>query len=189
MLSARRILSSTSSCMRLTAAVRLVGSSGCSRQLSSNAATTPKREPRRYGVKTNALKNNTFKTCMNKLYRTSHPDILTASFPQLASVNSESYQVLNDILGTIKEVNSYPVKMQQTIPIYVKKEGTNVPVKIDLVIKTPGGDCRKVFQRAFEQFFVAAGILQRKEKFDWGTEYFPNEVGTVKSPSDAPGQQ
>jgi len=123
---------------------------------------------------------------MNKLYRSSHPDILTASHPKLAAVNSESYQVLNDILGTIKEVNSYPPKIMQTIPFYVKTAGSKSPIKIDLLINTPGGDCRKVFQRTFEQFFVTAGILKKQEKFDWGTDYFPNEVGTISAPSDAP---
>jgi hypothetical protein len=123
---------------------------------------------------------------MNKLYRSSHPDTLTAAFPKLASVNGESYQVLNDVLGTIKVVNSYPPKMQKTIPFYVKMEGKSTPTKVDLVINAPGGDCRKVFQRSFHQFFVSAGILNKFEKFDWGTEYFPNEVGNADAPSNAP---
>ena len=132
--------------------------------------------PNRYGGSFAAKSTPTFKSLLMKFYRVSHPDVLSSTFPKEATVNSNSLQVLNNVLGIIKQCNTYPPKTTQVIPFYVSIKGNDKPIKIDLIINTPGGDCRKVLQKSFEKFFTTAGILEKFGKFDWGTDYFPNEV-------------
>ena len=135
-----------------------------------------------YNVKINSNSNPTFKKLLLTLYKSAHPDTMRGQHPKEASINDTSWQILNDIITTIKKVNTYPPKGQQTIPFYVKKD--DKLLKIDLILNTPGGDCRKVLQKSFHSFFVTSGFLKKYEKFHWGTEYFPNEAGQVLDNKD-----
>lgn len=142
-----------------------------------------------------------FNDLLRQLYRQCHPDVLRAVRPQYADVNDQSIQVLNGILSTIKEPNSYPPRMVQTIPFYMKRlpsqpapataaAGAPAAVaagassvgavddgfqRVDMRLKTAGGECRRQFTKAMHDFFVASGMMQPGDSFKWSAEYFPLE--------------
>lgn len=167
---------------------------GCSRGLAVlRVASTCSSSalPRHFGSRGSAFGKNRqgtkfapppkiqFKTLLLKFYRIAHPDTMRASFPKCANVNDSSFQVLNGILDSVKTFNSYPARMQQSVNFYVKVNGSAEPQPVQLQINTPGGDCRKVFQRSFQHFFTNVGVLEPYASFEWGEEYFPNEQGTI----------
>jgi hypothetical protein len=117
-----------------------------------------------------------FAGLLRQFYRQSHPDLLRASHAEFADINDQSWQTLNGILSTIKEVNSYPPRMTKTIPFYLRAANTESGLKhIELTVRTGGGDCKKQLTVTMQDFFVASGI-SADGKFTWGKEYFPLEV-------------
>eukprot|EP01041_Mallomonas_annulata_P004440 gene4440-8849_t len=111
-----------------------------------------------------------FKSLLWKLYRTAHPDLVRPVSSEKADINDTSMQKLNGILSTIKCYNEYPAAIISEIPFYLKSSDNEFQ-RIDLKIKTAGGDCRHQLAASFEQFFSKAGI--HNGMFTWGTEYFP----------------
>ena len=129
-----------------------------------------------------------FAGLLRQFYRQSHPDLLRASHNQQAEVNDQSWQTLNGILSTIKEVNSYPPRMSKNIPFYIRSsekdaEGMIVLKHVELRIRTAGGECKKQLTVTLQDFFVTSGISS-DGKFSWGKEYFPLSIadsnGAVK---------
>ena len=110
-------------------------------------------------------------TSLRNLYKRSHPDILRSTNAEYAQVNSDSMQILNGILSTVKKANSYPPATHKDIPFYVKvtmnnNSGSNynsnnsdeqVVQRHLLCIRTAGGDCKKQLKISLEQFFVGCG--------------------------------
>eukprot|EP01036_Dinobryon_divergens_P034073 gene34073-44024_t len=106
-------------------------------------------------------------TSLRALYKRSHPDILRSTNTEYAQVNSDSMQVLNGILSTVKKANTYPPATHKDIPFYVKSANNNssdsnnsteqVVQKHLLCIRTAGGDCKKQLKNSLEQFFVSCG--------------------------------
>lgn len=117
-----------------------------------------------------------FQHLLRQLYKKSHPDLLRASNPDFAEINDTSMQLLNGLLSTIKVYNENPTAMVKAIPFYVRN-GQTID-KIDLKIRTCGGDSRRSLTNSFEDFFFNAQIIDSKvEKgkvpFIWGKDYFP----------------
>lgn len=117
-----------------------------------------------------------FAGLLRQFYKLSHPDLLRASNSQLADINDQSWQTLNNVLSTIKTVNTYPPRMKRSIPFYIRSKDAESGYKpIILTISTGGGDCKKQFGATMRKFFVDAGI-SKDGMFSWGKEYFPTEV-------------
>mmetsp|Transcript_26374 Transcript_26374/g.26622 ORF Transcript_26374/g.26622 Transcript_26374/m.26622 type:complete len:176 (-) Transcript_26374:177-704(-) len=122
-----------------------------------------------------------FKTLLWKFYRSVHPDLIRSSSKEKADINDVSMQKLNGILSTVKNYNEYPHAVNSELPFYFKFSSNEVEsmdasdklCKIDLFIKTAGGDCRHQLAASFETFFSKAGI--HDGKFSWGNDYFPTE--------------
>ena len=109
---------------------------------------------------------------LRSLYMRAHPDVIRHSQPDLADVNNASMQVLNGVLSTLKVHNSYPPRLNQTIPFHVK---TNDSIKsFELKLVTAGGDSKRQLTESFAVFFREIGVLQGKD-FRWDREYFPEE--------------
>jgi hypothetical protein len=130
-----------------------------------------------------------FAGLLRQFYKKTHPDLLRAAQPVYADVNDISWQTLNGILSTIKESNSYPPRMIQDIPFYLRApppdQGTFICAQLQ--IRTDGGDCRKKFTLTLQQFFVASGI-SADGRFHWGAEYFPLPTGSQAPGASQPGQ-
>jgi hypothetical protein len=121
-----------------------------------------------------------FHHLLRQLYKKSHPDLLRASNPDFADINDASMQILNGILSSIKVYNEYPPQIVKTIPFHVRNAGKID--RIDLKIKTAGGDCRRSLTSSFENFFIDTGIIDSniekgKDSFVWGKDYFPKIEG------------
>lgn len=123
-----------------------------------------------------------FSTLLRKFYRQTHPDLLRASHPSCADINDKSWQVLNGILSTLKECNSFPPRMIQSIPFYMRVIETehadsrihNDMSCLELNIVTGGGDCKKQLTKTMQQFFQTSKI-SLDGKFEWDKAYFPLE--------------
>lgn len=123
-----------------------------------------------------------FSTLLRKFYRQTHPDLLRASHPSCADINDKSWQVLNGVLSTLKECNSYPPRMIQSIPFYMRVIETehadsrihNGMSCLELNIVTGGGDCKKQLTKTMQQFFQTSKISS-DGKFEWDRAYFPLE--------------
>jgi len=123
-----------------------------------------------------------FSALLRKFYRQTHPDLLRASHPRCAEINDKSWQVLNGILSTLKERNSYPPRMIQSIPFYMRVIETehadshihNDMSCLELNIVTGGGDCKKQLTKTMQQFFLTSKI-SLDGKFEWDRAYFPLE--------------
>jgi len=129
----------------------------------------------RYNAKakqSNKVLASNINVLLRQFYKQTHPDILRSSNSQYADSNSDSMQVLNGILTTIKGVNQYPQRMYTEIPFFVKSNDGTIN-KVSLVIRTAGGDCRKQLTSAFEQLFTQCGLLKSGDKFIWTKEFFP----------------
>ena len=106
-------------------------------------------------------------TSLRSLYKSSHPDILRSTNTEYAQVNSDSMQILNGILSTVKKANSYPPATHKDIPFYVKiannvnndssNSSEEIVQKHILCIRTAGGDCKKQLRISLEQFFISCG--------------------------------
>jgi len=124
-----------------------------------------------------------FSALLRKFYRQTHPDLLRATHPSYADINDKSWQVLNGILSTVKECNSYPPRTTKSIPFYMKGKGTehhstnhkhDEMLCLELTIVTGGGDCKRQFTKTLQHFFVASEI-STDGRFIWDKEYFPIE--------------
>jgi hypothetical protein len=111
---------------------------------------------------------------LRNLYKRSHPDLLRHAHPDLASINDQSMQILNGILSTVKNPNTFPPQMIKDIPFHVKVSPHNQIEEHVLRIRTGGGDCRKHLTDIFQQFFVETKI-SADGKFNWGKDYFPKQ--------------
>lgn len=156
------------------------------------------------GAPDSALKPPKFADLMRTIYKRAHPDLLRAKYPKEAENNSDSLQVINSILTTIKSFNSFPPQIVKQIPLVLLPEGGNGDkelVYVRLSIKTAGGECRNSLTSSFTDLFLQAGLLDQnvenrvdnrklkgKKKgkkakkaplslFEWNAEYFP-EVPT-----------
>jgi hypothetical protein len=117
---------------------------------------------------------------LRTLYMRSHPDIIRHSEPGYADINSESMQLLNGVLSTLKEPNQYPPRISQVIPFYCKSNETIVLHELKLI--GSGGDSKRQLTDTFSQFFKEIGILDTKD-FTWDKEYFPEgEATNSKAP-------
>lgn len=83
-----------------------------------------------------------FQSLLRALYKKVHPDLLRSNYPEQAAVNESSMQIMNGLLSTLKEVNSYPPQGVKQIPFYVRKSTGSLDF-IEFTLKTTGGDCRK----------------------------------------------
>lgn len=148
---------------------------------------------KRYKVDKNFRANNTiidknndeqlpqFSNLLRQFYRRSHPDVLRSLNVEYADINDQSWQLLNGILSTLKESNTYPPRMIKTIPFYIiNKENQTGFECIELNIKTDGGDCKKKITTTLQDFFIASKI-SIDGKFHWGKEYFPVESVSISS--------
>ena len=111
-----------------------------------------------------------FSSLLRQLYKRAHPDVLRSANPELASYNDDSMQTLNGILSTIKTYNEYPAQIIKTIPFHLKTNDGRLE-RVDLRIRTAGGDCKRQLTVSFSEFFVEAGIYS--EPFTWPKDYFP----------------
>lgn len=137
---------------------------------------------RNRGTRGNSINAIDVNASLRQFYKRSHPDVLRSSNPHYADVNSESMQVLNGILSTVKVVNSYPPRTVLDIPFYVKMDTNNQIEKHQLSIRTGGGECKKQLKASLEQFFLGCGILKRGDVLAWSKEYFP--INVEGSPED-----
>lgn len=125
-----------------------------------------------------------FAGLLRQFYKQSHPDLIRPTHAHLAVVNDNSWQTLNGILSTVKEVNTYPPRMTKTMPFYVRSKDVPGGFKqVELTIRTAGGDCKKQLTTTMEEFFIASGI-SADGKFVWGKEYFPLETVGAKAEED-----
>mmetsp|Transcript_55165 Transcript_55165/g.108959 ORF Transcript_55165/g.108959 Transcript_55165/m.108959 type:complete len:175 (+) Transcript_55165:56-580(+) len=152
----------------------------CSRQITrsmANAALYRKSgKSTSKGPKIRAVEMPKFAELLRKFYKLTHPDLLRASSPELADINDQSWQTLNNVLSTIKTVNAYPPRMKQSIPFHMRSQESDSGYKpVVLTISTGGGDCKKQFGVTMKNFFKASGISP-DGNFIWGKEYFPTEV-------------
>ena len=152
--------------------------------LSASSFSTRKKRTfqNRFGAGNNNQEEDIpqFAGLLRQFYKQSHPDLLRASHTEYADLNDQSWQMLNGILSTIKEVNSYPPRMSKVIPFYMKsKEEPTGLKKVELRLRTGGGDCKKQFTVTLQDFFVESGI-SADGKFVWGKEYFPSEMFGAK---------
>jgi hypothetical protein len=113
-----------------------------------------------------------FNDLLKSFYKKSHPDILRSVNSEFAVHNDNAYQQLNEVLSAIKDINTFPPQLHKSIHFHIKSDGNNI-TKVELLIRTGGGDCRKSLTTSFETFFMNAGI--NKGKFAWGNIYFPVE--------------
>lgn len=111
-----------------------------------------------------------FQDLLRSLYKKAHPDLLRSSNPEMADTNDKSFQVLNGVISTIKTYNEYPPQMIRSIPFHLKRTDGSY-TKVELSIRTAGGDCRKSLANSFELFFRDAGICN--SRFAWGKDFFP----------------
>jgi len=111
---------------------------------------------------------------LRSLFKRSHPDLLRHAHPDLAAINDQSIQILNGILSTIKDPNSYPPQMIKDIPLHVRFPPQNHIEEHVLKIRTGGGDCKKHLTEIFQNFFVETKISP-DGKFIWGKDYFPKQ--------------
>jgi hypothetical protein len=125
-----------------------------------------------------------FNILLRQLYMKTHPDILRSLNKDMADVNEESMQVLNNILTTIKSTE-YPPKMIKSLPFYIKNEiSESLPSNskesmklVHLNIRTAGGECRKSVTKSFHVFFQEIGLLTNKNSsIIFTKEYFPVEI-------------
>lgn len=124
------------------------------------------------GVSSQQADTPLFSNLIREFYKRSHPDILRSDYPDHATINMESMQVLNGVLSTIKEESQYPPRMLQNVTFFIRSQNKTVE-KHELRILTAGGDCRKQLSLSFELFFQQTGILPNKRKFRWDKDYFP----------------
>ncbi len=87
-------------------------------------------------------------------------------------MNDNSFQIVNNLLSTIKQANTYPPAMVKKIPFYIRDGNTKTIVQHDLTLKAAGGDCRYLFIKCFSEFFRNIGIMTAVE-FSWNKDYFP----------------
>jgi hypothetical protein len=146
-------------------------------------STRPSRKssPRGYkGSKENLSELPQFSDLLRQFYRQSHPDLLRATHAEHATVNDDSWQVLNGILSTIKERDSYPPQMNKAVPFFLRTKDAETGIKrVELKIRTAGGCCKKQLATTMENFFVESGIAA-DGKFIWGKEYFPTAIAGEK---------
>jgi hypothetical protein len=110
-----------------------------------------------------------FSDLMRDLYKKGHPDVLRSIDKEKADINDQSFQILNNIITTIK-TPGYPPMMVKTIPFHLKTtKGTK---STNLHVKTAGGECKRQLSASFEEFFITSGI-NPTGKFRWGNEHFP----------------
>ena len=122
-----------------------------------------------------------FSFLLRQLYRRAHPDLLRASDPLLANDNDESMQTLNGIITTIKTYNEYPAQIHKNITFHLKSNTDKRVERVDLLLHTAGGDCKRQLTVSFEEFFLRSGILinpreDGKDLFVWNKDYFPVEA-------------
>ena len=138
----------------------------------------------RYGQATPEAELPQFSGLLRQFYKQTHPDLLRATHNEFADVNDQSWQTLNGILSTCKEMNSFPPRMTKSIPFYMRSSAEESGFRqINLRIKTAGGDCRKQLTVTLSDFFVESGISE-DGKFVWGKDYFPSEVSGRKVEED-----
>jgi len=164
----------------------------CSKTLTANISSKARNKERREHQRNNTTIEHDnpdssslpeFQHLLRQLYRKSHPDLLRASHPDFAVINDTSMQLLNGLLSTIKVYNENPKAMVKSIPFHVRND--QIIEKIDLKIRTSGGDCKRALTASFEEFFVNAQIIDSKvakgkEPFIWGKDYFPTELAENK---------
>lgn len=125
-----------------------------------------------------------FAGLLRQFYKQTHPDLLRATHNEFADVNDQSWQTLNGILSTCKELNSFPPRMTKSIPFYMRSKTEESGFRqIHLRIKTAGGDCRKQLTVTLSDFFVESGISE-DGRFVWGKDYFPSEISGQKVEED-----
>ena len=114
-----------------------------------------------------------FPTLLRNFYKKVHPDLLRAQSPMEAEVNDSSMKELNGVLSSIKVYNEHPPAMVKNIAFYVKgSSGGSGLTKVNLQLKTAGGDCKRSLMRTFQDFFSRTGV--HTGPFSWGHEYFPS---------------
>jgi len=121
--------------------------------------------------KTNEADLPEFSNLLKQFYKRAHPDLIRSSRPELADVNTESLQLLNGVLSTLKENKEYPPLMKKRIPFHLKIDNGEFS-KIELHVNIAGGDCKRSLSRSFQTFFQDAGICETQ--FSWGKDYFEN---------------
>ena len=112
-----------------------------------------------------------FPALLRNLYKKVHPDLLRARSPIEADINDSSMKELNGVLSTLKGYNEYPPAMVKNISFYVKGTGSDELKKVNLTLRTAGGDCKRLLMNTFEDFFFRTGV--HTGPFRWGSEYFP----------------
>lgn len=117
-----------------------------------------------------------FSGLLRQFYKQTHPDLLRASHNEYADINDQSWQTLNGILSTIKAVNSFPPRMNKSIPFFMRSSQEQSGFRnVELRIKTAGGDCKKQLTVTLRDFFIESGISPDGQ-FVWGKDYFPTEI-------------
>lgn len=109
---------------------------------------------------------------MRTFYKKAHPDIIRSYDTDKAATNDASFQIINNLLSTIKQANTYPAAMVKRIPFYIRDANTKSIVQYELTLKAAGGDCRYLFIKCFSEFFRSIGIMTAAE-FSWNKDYFP----------------
>ena len=63
--------------------------------------------------------------------------------------------------------------MVKNVTFYMKELGDSGNLKkVSLQLRTAGGDCRRLLQSTFQEFFSKTGV--HSGPFRWGPEYFPS---------------
>ena len=114
-----------------------------------------------------------FSQLLKTFYLKAHPDLIRSVNSQYSEENDNSFQQLNEVISSIKECNSYPPQISKSLAFNLMNKDRQF-TKVNLIIKTPGGDCRKLLSKTFQDFFQSAGIYDGG-RFAWGKEYFPDE--------------
>ena len=115
-----------------------------------------------------------FPNLLRSFYKKVHPDLLRAQSPMEAEVNDTSMKELNGVLSSIKVYNEHPPAMVKNIAFYVKGNNSNKGLtKVNLQLKTAGGDCKRSLMGTFQDFFTRTGV--HTGPFRWGNDYFPAE--------------
>lgn len=113
-----------------------------------------------------------FKSILRQFYKKAHPDLIRAFSAEAAEANDKSFQVLNGVLSTIKGTDEYPPAMHKTLQFYLLRSETSL-ARIDLNLRTAGGDSKNQLAKCFSQFFMSAGVLDKAVgNFKWNDEFF-----------------
>ena len=149
----------------------LVSSHPLSSNFSSNRKLRQKQKRDQYQQKIQSMNESNlplFSDLIKKIYLKSHPDLIRSHSADRAAVNDASMQSLNGVLSTIKTTEEFPPATDKMIPFFINIDGEFR--KVDLKLKTGGGDCRYQLARCFEDFFEKTNV--NSGKFSWGKDYF-----------------